>query len=307
MDVDSYPSRPITVVAWVNPGSPTDLLARAIALAGEEHFGQRIRVLNRPGGGGALAMSYLLSQPPDGHTLAIMTNSGVVNMALGHIPYVPEDFRFIARIQVDPYVIAVRSESPFQNLQEFFAHAHEKPGDLSVAGFGIASGHFLAWAELNAAAGDPDTRWIAYEGSSDAAVAMLGGHVDAVNVNYNTVREHLRVGSVRVLGVSSPLSVLPDAPTYRDQGFDIAPAQWRGVMVSADTPPELVARVRELVDLTVEEEEFRTYMTRAAIEYGMTEDPTLLQAEVVAEVHQARAMLRGLGLVTGGGDPQANP
>ena len=294
-----YPTRPITIVAWVNPGSPTDLLARTIAQVGEKHFGQRIRVLNRPGGGGAMAMSFLLSQPRDGHTLVIMTNSGVVNMALGHIPYEPDDFRFIARIQIDPYLIAVRDESPFEDLQAFFQHAHENPGDLSIAGFGVASGHFLAFAELNSVAGEPDVRWIAYEGSSDAAVAMLGGHVDAVNVNYNTIREHLRTGSVRVLGVSSPLSSLPEVPTYQDQGFDIRPAQWRGVMGPAGMPAELVDRIRELLEETVQDEEFRAFMTVAAIEYGMTEGPDALQGAVVEEVRQARAMLRGLGLVVG--------
>ena len=89
-----YPNRPITLVSWVTPGGPTDLLARAIAKVGREHFGQRIDVLTKRGGGGAVAMQHLLGQEPDGYTLAIFTSSGVVTLASGRTPFGVDQFSY---------------------------------------------------------------------------------------------------------------------------------------------------------------------------------------------------------------------
>ena len=97
-----------------------------------------------------------------------------------------------------------------------------------MSGFGAASAHSLGFARLRAAAGGPDIRWIACEGSADAVVAALGGHTDAAHTNYNIVREHLRAGTMRVLGIALPVEALPDTPSYAEQGYDLQPVHRRG-------------------------------------------------------------------------------
>ena len=192
-DEAAFPSRPIEIVSWATPGGPSDLLARALADAAPEHFeGQRVTVMTRQGGAGAAGMQYLKGRAGDPYVLGVFTASGTVNMATGRIPFGPGDFTPILRIQVDPFLVAVREESPFQTLEDLIEAARERPGEVSMSGFGAASAHFLGFQRLRAAAGDPDIRWIAYEGSGDAVVAALGGHTDAAHTNYNIVREHLR-------------------------------------------------------------------------------------------------------------------
>jgi len=295
-DPADYPTEPITIVSWVSPGSPTDLLARAIATVGPRHFGQSISVLNQQGGGGAVAMGYLLRRPPDGHTLAINTSSGTISMAAGHIPFTPDQFAYVSRLQLDPYLVAVRADSPFETLDELFEFARANPGHLSVSGFGTASGHFMAFSRLKAAAGDPDIRWIAYEGSADANVAVLGGHTNAVNTNFSVVREHLRAGTMRVLGVSAPVPSLPDARTYTDQGYAVSPIHWRGVMGPGDMSPELVDRISDLLDQTFRDPEFQRYMETSGTLDGTMESPRAFQAFVREELEAARSMLTQLGL-----------
>lgn len=295
-----YPARPIEVVSWATPGGPTDLLARELAETGPEHFGVEMRVATRQGGSGAAAMRHVSSRPADGHTLLIFTSSGAVNMATGRIPFGPEDFTYLMRVQVDPFLIAVPSESPFRDLEDFFDHARENPGELSVAGFGSASAHFLGFSRLSEAAGDPDVRWIAYGGSGEAVVAALGGHTDAVHTNYNIVREHLRAGSMRVLGVSAPVPALPDVPTYSDQGYDVQPVHWRGVAARGDLPDSTAARIRELLDETVEDPEFRDFMETAAMGDGRLDSAGQFQREVRREVEERRKLLRSLGLLEDG-------
>jgi tripartite-type tricarboxylate transporter receptor subunit TctC len=296
-DEARYPDRRITILSSVSPGGSSELLARAIASAGPKYFGQRIIVVTREGGGGAVALQELLRRPPDGYTLAITTSSGAVSMAAGRIPFTPDQFTYVERIQVDPYLIAVRSDSPFHDLTELFEYARSHPGALSVGGFGTASAHFLAFSLLRARAGNPDIRWIAYEGAGDASVATLGGHTDAVHTNYEVVREHVRAGTMRVLGVSASLTALPEVATYAEQGYDTAPVQWRGVQGHGDLPEALVVRIRQLLHETIQDPEFVAYMDNAGTELGLTEGAEAFRQAVKDEIAESRELLRGLHLL----------
>ncbi len=168
-----------------------------------------------------------------------------------------------------------------------------------MSGFGAASAHFLGFARLLAEAGDPDIRWIAYEGSADAVVAALGGHTDAAHTNYNIVREHLRAGSMRVLGVALPVAALPDTRTYAEQGYDLAPVHWRGVVGPPGLSPDVRADLRARLLRVIEAPEFRAYMEQAAMEYAVMEGSDAFGTWMSKEVDTSRDLLGRLGL-TGG-------
>ena len=297
-DETVFPSRPIEIVSWATPGGPSDLLARALAEVAPDYFdGQRVSVMTRQGGAGAAGMQYLRGRAGDPHVLGVFTASGTVNMATGRIPFAPTDFTPILRIQVDPFLVAVREESPFQTLGDLFAAARERPGEVSMSGFGAASAHFLGFQRLRAAAGDPDVRWIAYEGSGDAVVAALGGHTDAVHTNYNIVREHLRAGTMRVLAVALPLTALRDTPVYVDEGYDLAPVHWRGVVGPPGLAPGVRADLRERLLATIRAAGFQEYMARAAMEYAVMDDSDAFGDWIAEEVETSRALLGRLGLL----------
>lgn len=292
-----YPEHAIEMISWATAGGPTDLLARALAKVGPRHFGQRMTVSTREGGAGAVAMQYMAGKRGDGHVLGVFTASGAVNMATGRIGFGPEDLTFLMRVQLDPFLVAVPTASPFSDLAAFFAAARERPGELSVSGFGAASAHFLGFARLKAAAGDPDVRWIPFEGSADAVVAALGGHTTAVHTNYDIVREHVRAGTMKVLGVAVALPMLPGVPTYAEQGFDVAPVHWRGVVGPPGISAELAAMMRRLLEETVQDPEFAEYMEQAGMEYAVMESPEAFRTWVESEVSTSRTLLRELGLL----------
>jgi len=293
-----FPNRPIEIVSWATPGGPSDLLARALADAAPDHFdGHRVTVMTRQGGAGAAGMQYLKGRAGDPHVLGVFTASGTVNMATGRIPFAPGDFTPILRIQVDPFLVAVREDSPFRTLEDLIEAARARPGDVSMSGFGAASAHFLGFQRLRAAASDPDVRWIAYEGSGDAVVAALGGHTDAVHTNYNIVREHLRAGTMRVLAVALPLTALADTPTYFDEGYDLAPVHWRGVVGPPGLSPEVRADLRERLLATIRTAGFQEYMARAAMEYAVMDDSDAFGTWIAEEVDTSRALLGRLGLL----------
>lgn len=294
-----FPSRAIEIVSWATPGGPSDLLARALAEVAPEYFGgQRVSVVTRQGGAGAAGMQYLRGRAGDPHALGVFTASGTVNMATGRIPFGPGDFTPILRIQVDPFLVAVRQESPFQSLEDLFEAARARPGEVSMSGFGAASAHFLGFQRLRAAAGDPDIRWIAYAGSADAVVAALGGHTDAAHTNYNIVREHLRAGTMRVLAVALPLTALPGTPTYLDAGYDLAPVHWRGVVGPPGLSAEVRSDLRDRFLAAIRTASFQEYMARAAMEYAVMDDAEAFAGWMAEEVETSRSLLMRLGLLS---------
>lgn len=299
-----YPERPLTLVCWSNPGSPNDQLARNIAKVGAKYFGHPITVLTKLGGTGALAMGYLLKQRKDGYTLSTTTSSQLISMASGRIPFEPSQFTYIIRVAAEPFLIAVPAASPFVDLKEFFDYAKKNPGGLSVSGFGAVSAHFLAFSQLADRAGVRDIRWIPYDGGADAALASLGEHTDAVHANYAAVSELVRAGKMKVLGVSSEtrLTALPDVPTYREQGFDISPTQWRGIMGPAGLPEDVSKKIRELMEKTVTDPEFVEFLRNANLEPAVLEGPDTLPTWVAGEVDSYRTLLRKLNLAGGAKD-----
>lgn len=103
----AFPSRPIEIVSWATPGGPSDLLSRALADVA----------------------------PADPHVLGVFTASGTVNMATGKIPFAPEDFTLILGNQIDPFLVAVRDDSPSRTPGDLFEAARALPDEVSVSGF----------------------------------------------------------------------------------------------------------------------------------------------------------------------------
>jgi len=228
-------------------------------------------VITKRGGGGANDLAWLLEQPADGGYISTCTISMVVRIAAGKIPFTGEEFQFVIRIQDDPYVIASLPDKPYNNLKEYFEYAAANPG-TTAGGYGTASAHWLAFTRVAKLAGSPDIRWIAYEGGADAVTAALGGHIDVVHSNYGTIGEHARAGTLKILGISTAdrIDLAPDAPTYKELGYDIVLSHWRGVLCSKEVPDDVVIRMRELLKKTIHDPEFEKFMADNNVNYADT-------------------------------------
>ena len=113
-----YPEKPVTLVCWSSAGSGHDLMARMIAKVGEKYLGKPIVVVNKQGGSGKVAMSYVLNQKPDGHVLMTNTRSMTFLFPDPNGRLSIDDFRYINRVVKDPFVITVNKDSPFQTIDE---------------------------------------------------------------------------------------------------------------------------------------------------------------------------------------------
>jgi len=225
-------------------------------------------VHNRAGGDGAVAMSDLLRAPADGYNLWAATKTFPVSMNTTlKGQFKMEDFYPLVRVQVDPFALVVQNDAPWTNLEEFITDAKTKP--LTVGGFGSSSPHGLFAFNLVKASG-ADLTWIPYNAGSDAITALMGGHVEAVLSNPSSMMQQVKSGLLRVLAVATDERSpnLPDIPTFKEQGFDLVDAQWRGLFVKAGTPPEIVAKLDEAFSKAIKTEEFQQYLLNTVQEDG---------------------------------------
>ncbi|MFP7443010.1 tripartite tricarboxylate transporter substrate binding protein [Bacillus infantis] len=270
---EGFPDKPVTILVHTSAGGPTDLMARELAKAAEPILGQKILVENRPGGSGATQMAGLAAAKPDGYTLGAMTPSqiGLIEGTLKG-QYKLDNFDWISRTQVDPYVIVVNKKSPFNTLEELVAYAKENPGELKVGGYGaVGSGHNVAWNIFADKAGIEAT-WAAYESTGDAVTAILGNHIDVANSNPGQVSQYAESGDLKILGVMNEerLEDLPDVPTYKEAGYDVDTswAQFRGIFAPSGMNEDIKQKLSEVFAEAMETDGYKDYMKKAQMVEG---------------------------------------
>lgn len=292
----NFPEKEITVVVNTKAGSSVDVMARTIAKVAEKYLGQPVVVLNKPGGDGAVAMSYVLGQPADGYHIwaGTKTLSAALNTNLKQFKV--SDFQPLVRVQVDPFALGVRAEAPWQSLRDLIEDAKANPGKIQVGGFGSASAHSLAAYRLMYRSGAEFT-WVPFDAGSEAMTAVLGGHVDVVHSNPSTLQQHVESGKLRILAVAADerLADFPDVPTYKEEGVDMVDSQWRGLFLKAGTPEPIVEKLHEAFKQAIKDPEFQEYLKNTKQIDGYL-GPDDFTAFVEEDVEAAKEIIERVGL-----------
>lgn len=231
------PSKPIEYIAPAGTGGGWDTLARTSArvLDEEKLVGTRMRVVNKPGGGGAVGWSYIARFPGDPHKLFVTSPPILLVPLAGESQQSYDDFTPIARLNTEPLVYVVKASSPFQDFKGLAAKLKSDPKSVSIAG-GSGPGsldHVGLAGAVKAAGADPaKVTYVPFDGGGEALTALLGGHADAAVAGASEVTGLVKSGDLRVLAVSTEerSAILPDAPTLTESGIPYVFDIWRGVM-----------------------------------------------------------------------------
>ncbi|MBI2529195.1 MAG: tripartite tricarboxylate transporter substrate binding protein [Candidatus Rokubacteria bacterium] len=253
---DGFPSQPIEIVSPYPPGGPTDRTAQALASAAQKHLGQRLVVVFKPGGGGAIGATYAAKAKADGYTLFLPSpGDTTVKPNQTKVSYSYRDFVPIARVSRSPYVLAVRADSPWKTIEEFVADAKKR--QLSVATLAPGSLVRIAMEMFHRAAGIRLTQ-VPHTGFGPTTAALLGSHVDAAETVVPSIAPQVEAGKARVLAITGPARVkeLPNVPTFKEARYDIPFSVWIGVSAPAGTPPERVAFLRQAFAKIINDPDF---------------------------------------------------
>jgi tripartite-type tricarboxylate transporter receptor subunit TctC len=262
-----------------------------------ELFGRTFVVDNRPGGAGVVAMAALANQPADGYNILSTTSSMSFTMATGRVPFEPANFTVLPAIEAEPSAVAVRADSRFKTLKEVMDDLRDRPNGLTVGGFSSAGFHQFVFYRLQQE-GKFKSVWVPFKGGQEAGLALLGGHIDVAIMTPSSAPAQIRNGDIRLLGISSErrTEYFPDVPTFKEQGYDVVEAIWRGVMVKAETPRTVVDALVSAIETVKQTQEWKD-VARTNLQSPVSISLDEMQRRVADEVSTYRDFLKSSGLL----------
>src|SRR5689334_22983950 len=217
---ESYPSRTITIVVSIGPGTGMDVLARLYGEKLSASLGKPVVVENRPGAATMLAANAVANAPPDGHTLVVLTSSALaINQSLyKQINYNPEaDFTPIALYVKSPLILVVNPSLPPKTVPEFIAYAKQSNPPLTYASVGAGGFQHITMEFAKQRFGF-EANHVPYRNTGQSIADLIAGHVATGFVEAGASIPAIKDGKLRALAVSSAtrLPLLSEAPPFAE-------------------------------------------------------------------------------------------
>jgi tripartite-type tricarboxylate transporter receptor subunit TctC len=244
---ETWPSRPVKIIAPFAAGGAADTLGRIIADHLSSAFHEQFYIENRGGAGGIVGALAGAQAEPDGYTLVISSiASNVISPAFnGNTGYDGvRDFSHIAYLGGPPAVMVVHPSLGVATYQDFLALARASKEPMSYISPGTGTNGFLVGEYLAREEGYKVSH-IPYKGAGPALTDLLAGHVKLGTVTFSTAAEQIRAGKLTALAVSTEKRIpsFPDIPTFRESGRDLVTATWFAISGPARLPNDIVREV----------------------------------------------------------------
>ncbi|MBI3069086.1 MAG: tripartite tricarboxylate transporter substrate binding protein [Betaproteobacteria bacterium] len=229
------PEKPVEFIVPDSPGGGQDRTVRFIQKFMQDGgvLTTPVNIVNRPGGSGNLAYTYLSQFTGDGHYLAIATATLLTNHILGLSPFSYADFTPAGVLYGEHIGFAVSAGGPIKSGRDLIERVRKNPESVSFA-FGTSRGNanHIAVALVMKAAGVDVSKLkvVIYKASIDATTALMGGHVDVVATPASTFVPVIASGKVRVIAIAAPRRTtgqLASVPTWQEQGLNVVASGYR--------------------------------------------------------------------------------
>lgn len=232
------PDRNVEIIVNTAPGSGQDTTARTVQKILQERklVESPLTVMNKPGGGGALAYTYLNQQPGNGHYVAIASKSLLTNHIMGRNPITHTDVTPLAILFGEYISVAVKADSEIRSGKDLIERMKKDPSAYS---FGVATSmgnpnhQGVAMALKEAGVDVKRMKVVVFQSGGNAITALLGGHVGVVPGSVGLMRPHVEAGNVRLIAIAAPQrlpGLFAQTPTWREQGANAIVSNWRGLI-----------------------------------------------------------------------------
>jgi putative tricarboxylic transport membrane protein len=237
----------------------------------EKIVSQRLQVVNKSGGGSAVAMAYLAEKKGDTHTIAFFTGVWVTNpLTRKEASVMVKDLTPIARLVLEPAVVAVKADSPFKSMKDFVEEAKKNPGQLKQSGGSVTGRDNLTRLVIEKATG---AKWVfvSFPGGGERSANLLGGHVQMMVMEPQEAGEHIKAGNLRVIAALTEkrLPSFANVPTIKEQGIDVPIIpQARGVLAPPAVGSDVVKYWEGVFGRFVKTPAWKKYLTENQLEDG---------------------------------------
>jgi tripartite-type tricarboxylate transporter receptor subunit TctC len=252
-----FPNKPIEMTVPFGAGNAADVTARHLADGMTKRLGVPVPVVNRTGGGGAVAFTHVSQQRPDGYALGYITNSVSTTYYSGVLQFDHTAFAPVARVTIETPVLVVRADAPWKTLKDMIEDAKKNPGKFRIGNSGNGTHTHLSASALFLGAG-ASVIHVPF-GDGQATVNLLGGRVEGVVQLPPALIGHVKSGDLRVLAAlgSKRDRIFPDVPTATEAGYPVALDLWRGIVVPKGTPAPVIRKLEQAIKATVASPEFQ--------------------------------------------------
>jgi tripartite-type tricarboxylate transporter receptor subunit TctC len=265
----TYPARPVRLIAGFPPGGGVDINARLIGQSLSERLGQPFVIENRPGAGSNMGTEAVVHAPADGYTLLLATVPNAVNATL----YEKLNFSFIrditpvATISRVPNIMVVHPSFPAKTVSEFIAYTKANPRKVNMASDGNgASGHVVG--ELFKMMAGVDLLHVPYRGAAPALTDLMGAQVQVMFPTMPASIEYVRAGKLRALAITTATrsDSLPDVPAVGEfvQGYETS--TWYGVGAPKNTPAEIVEKLNKEINAALADPKLKARLANLGAE-----------------------------------------
>lgn len=288
------PTKPIEIIVHTGPGGGADVIARFIAQTVEKEKLAPVRMIvtNKTGGGGITAMHFVAEKKGDAHAIAIFTGNWMTNpLTRAEAKVTVKDMTPIARLVLEPALIAVKADSPHKTLKDFIDAAKSAPGQMKQSGGSLTSRDNVVRQLLMKNTG-ANWAYISFPGGGERIAAVLGGHVNMMVIEPQEAGEHIRGGNMRVIAqvTEKRLAAYPNVPTLKEAGFDVPIVpQVRGVVAPPGMPADAVAYYEDLFSRLT-----RTASWKKYLEDNQFEDGFMKSAELAKFFDEFTDRMRGI-------------
>ena len=296
------PERAVDIIIGTSPGGPQDRMGRMLQKIMQEGklVDVPVSVENKPGGGGAVALSFL-AQRSGGSSLMVNAPTMLSNQITGRTPLKYTDFAALAILGIEYECVAVRADSPLKTGRDLVERLKKDPTALSVSiGTSLGNSGHLAFALAMKAAGVDikKLKTVAFNSAGDGMTALLGGHIDLASTPPSAVLQQLQAGKVRVLAVTAPSRLrgeLANVPTWKEQGVNSTHEVWRGLVGPRNMTAQQIAYWDDVLGRLVKTDVWKKELEQSQIE-DIYHNSTDTVKYLKAEFEEARGILTDLGL-----------
>ncbi len=293
----AFPARPVRLLIPWAPGGTTDVELRALCEAASRHAGQPVVPENKSGAAGILGAQALLSERPDGYTLAQMPVSVFRYPMMSSRPAFDPlaDFTYVAHLTGYLFGVVVRAEAPWRTFGEFLDHARRRKGEVNYGSPGVGTSLHITMERIAAERGI-DWTHVPFRGVAENTAALLGGQIDAV-ADSSGWGQLVQDGKLRLLVTwgEERAKRFPEVPTLREEGFDIVSVSPYGIAGPKGMAPAVVLKLHDILKAALFDPSHLAVLERFDMPV-MYRDSAAYTAFVRQQIEEDRVMIQKLGL-----------
>ncbi len=244
---DTFPSRPITIIAPTTAGGPPDTIARLMSERMRQSLGQPVIVENVTGAGATIGVARVARAAPDGYTVGIgHLNSHVFSSLTYSVSYdVLKDLEPVAMLSSAPMLFIARAGFPANSLKDLIGWMKANPNKATYGAVG-RGGPASVWGADFSRKADVQFQLVPYRGAAAIMQDLVAGQIDLTCTEASNVLPHLRAGKVKAFAAltTTRWSQAPDVPTIDEAGGPgFVMTFWHGLWVPKGTPKGVIDRL----------------------------------------------------------------